>query len=54
MEETLITITVYCERDKVDPVIHKLLDEGWEKDTNMHELTSCGKVKFEMWRHERF
>jgi len=48
--ETIVTRTVICEPKEVDNVIRIMLSEGWRKDTNIHELTMAGKVKFEMWR----
>lgn len=50
METTMVTIKVTCEPNKVDNVIFNMINEGWQKDTNMNELTMEGKVKFEMWR----
>lgn len=50
MGTTIVTITVICEPKEVDNVIWVMLGEGWQKDTNMYELTMTGKVKFEMWR----
>lgn len=50
MGTTIVTITVICEPKEVDNVIWVMLGEGWQKDTNMSELTMTGKVKFEMWR----
>lgn len=47
---TTVMIIVTCEPNEVDKVIFKLQNEGWQKDTNIHELTMLGKVKFEMWR----
>ncbi len=50
MGTKIVTITVICEPKEVDNVIWVMLGEGWQKDTNMRELTMTGKVKFEMWR----
>ncbi|HPQ79658.1 MAG TPA: hypothetical protein PLG47_04355 [Candidatus Dojkabacteria bacterium] len=50
MKTTWVMITVICESNEVDNVILVMLGEGWQKDTNMHQLTMTGKVKFEMWR----
>ena len=42
---------VSCEPNHQDLVIDILINEGWLKDTNMHELTMSGKVKFLMYRN---
>lgn len=50
MKTTVVTITVACEPNEVNKVIEVMLGEGWQRDTNLHELTMTGNVKFEMWR----